>query len=389
MPSPLRGRNASRDVKNLRMPVDSRHVAVDDEASEREAEVLVHVVLLLHHLPVASTGRQRHHPPMAVGLAHPPRSRQRPEQPRPSPARACRRHCARRCCRRRQRPTARQRGRRAQRSAEAPGLVDLPPEPLRQAQREPVLGRLRRRGVLSHSFCGRSSWPVHHVDDNDRVGGEVSGQDVAGGGDGRVGEIGAADGAGDVRREPRVDARGVEHVAAPGEEAELLAGGVERGEADRALERPAAGPHRPRRRVREHRQRLHRRGVEPRARGGAGAGGQGTDTAPSPAAARVGSGAAAAAEEGREEAEQEERDDQADEEERGGDGKPTADAVHGWRRRWRECAGDGGAGRRLEELRRGGADNGERERECQRRAEDRVVAARPRAGRRRGCHGRE
>jgi len=178
---------------------------------------------------------------------------------------------------------------------------------------------------------------------------------VAGVGDGRVGEVGAADGAGDVRGQPRVDARGVEHVAAPGEEAELLAGVVERGEADGALERAAPGLHRPRRRVREHRQRLHRGGVQPRPRGApppaggrergggrrrdGGVGGEGG----SAAARRVRVGSGAAAEEGREEAEHEERDDQTDEEERGGEGKPTpsssssasaAASVHEWWRRW-------------------------------------------------------
>uniref|UniRef100_A0A0E0DB48 MBD domain-containing protein n=1 Tax=Oryza meridionalis TaxID=40149 RepID=A0A0E0DB48_9ORYZ len=74
----------------------------------------------------------------------------------------------------------------------------------------------------------------------------VSGKDMAGCSNGPVREVSTTDGAGDMRGEPHVDAGGVEHMAAPGEEAELLAVVRELGEADRALERPMPGLHRPR-----------------------------------------------------------------------------------------------------------------------------------------------
>ena len=63
---------------------------------------------------------------------------------------------------------------------------------------------------------------------------------MAGVRDGRVGEVGAADGAGDVRGEPRVDAVRVEDVGALGQQAQRLVV-VELAEADRALERALAG----------------------------------------------------------------------------------------------------------------------------------------------------
>uniref|UniRef100_A0A0E0P5P1 MBD domain-containing protein n=1 Tax=Oryza rufipogon TaxID=4529 RepID=A0A0E0P5P1_ORYRU len=74
----------------------------------------------------------------------------------------------------------------------------------------------------------------------------VSGKDMAGCSNGPVREVSTTDGAGDMRGEPHVDAGGVEHMAAPGEEAELLAIVHKLGEADRALERPMPGLHRPR-----------------------------------------------------------------------------------------------------------------------------------------------
>uniref|UniRef100_A0A0D3FSV0 MBD domain-containing protein n=1 Tax=Oryza barthii TaxID=65489 RepID=A0A0D3FSV0_9ORYZ len=74
----------------------------------------------------------------------------------------------------------------------------------------------------------------------------VSGKDMAGCSNGPVREVSTTDGAGDMRGEPHVDAGSVEHMAAPGEEAELLAVVHELGEADCALERPMPGLHRPR-----------------------------------------------------------------------------------------------------------------------------------------------
>jgi hypothetical protein len=69
------GRSGFGDLEDLRVPVSSREVAVDDEPGEREA---VHVVLLHvrpfialhnHHLYFAGVGVQWSHPPITVRLA--------------------------------------------------------------------------------------------------------------------------------------------------------------------------------------------------------------------------------------------------------------------------------------------------------------------------------
>jgi hypothetical protein len=79
------GRCRFGDLEDLRVPVSSREVAVNDEPGEREAVrvVLLHVrpfiALHNHHLYFAGVGVQWRHPPMTVRLA-PLRSGESPEQ---------------------------------------------------------------------------------------------------------------------------------------------------------------------------------------------------------------------------------------------------------------------------------------------------------------------